>query len=1326
MTKLCETPLRDLPPASPLTLGLWTTAAKAAAILLEAGTGEALVLDGGRPLGVVTTRGLCRVLAQGLERAAQLAVRDVMDPVAVAPDGDWLPAALRHLLAAPSRRLAVVDTRGQAVGILAPYHVARLCVSLEEAAGRTVASAMARAVVTALPGENVGQVLDRMVRMGVGGVVVAEADRPLGVFTSRDAVALLAEGRPVRERPIADFMRAPLAAISPHLPLCDAVGGMDGAGAGRLAVTDAAGHLVGLLCWTDAAALLSRILSESEAARVREQADLFRDLYDSASQGLFRLDLDGQPVAANKTLARLLGYRDVADFLRQARQTTHPLRLDVPERRNLLVRALAQPDPVSFETRSFHHDGTYSRIYCVMRAVRNAMGVPVVLEGACADFPVGTPLAQENGYRSIVEHQTELICRYNAEGRLIFVNPAFARYWGKTAEACVAEDFRPTIPDEDAARMAKRIAAICPQRPTTGFEHRVVRPDGRIRWQRWTHRAIFNGSGNLLEYHAVGRDITSRRLAENRLKGHYGHIRALIEALPLPVFFKDAEGRYTGWNHALEAVTGIPRYRAIGRAPGEFQPARQAEIFCQDDAELLAGGDEQAYEAELSTVTGPRHMVVRKTAIHDADGAVTGIVGVFLDITAHKRDAEAASKARAALEAELASQSWNLRQSNAKLLSEVSERGRVDTMLRQVSRFQETVLSAVQDGISTLSPDLTVTMVNRAMRMMFNHAGEPIGRKCHEVYYESASPCQSCPALRALATRKASVSVVPKIDGREQTGWLEIFCHPLFDDEGGVTGVVKIARDVTADKKLEAELASALERAEAASSAKGAFLTNMSHEIRTPLNAVLGYVQLMLRDHLEPRQRERLSVVEESAETLLSIINDILDFSKIEAGRMEIKAESFDLARCLEAVVKEQDVLARNKGLELVLDIAPGLPRDVRGDGLRLRQILRNLVNNAVKYTEKGGVTLRASRREDAGETPEGGRIMLRFSVADTGVGIPPAQQATIFDSFTQVDGGLTKRQAGTGLGLAICRRLAGLMGGDIFLESTPGQGSVFWLECPFEVAPPVASDPAACPGLQENPLPRLRILLVEDNRVNRVFASDLLESRGHEVVPAENGRAALSVLTGTDVDVVLMDIQMPVMDGLAATRAIRAGYRDIDPALPVIGLSAYAMDQERERFLAAGLDDYIIKPIDLDAFFSAVSRVLTRRGRVPVLGGEPSGLPPDAVLDIRGLSAQYRDKRGLLTRVGREFIASVPEQLASLETAVREGDLGVCERVAHTLKGNAAMFGASAMRALAAEAEAAAASGDTGKVGMLTPALADACRAVVTGMDEYLGRLAK
>ena len=456
----------------------------------------------------------------------------------------------------------------------------------------------------------------------------------------------------------------------------------------------------------------------------------------------------------------------------------------------------------------------------------------------------------------------------------------------------------------------------------------MIRPDGRLRWQRWTCRAVFDPSGDLLEYQIVGRDITGRKRIEERLRAQGLFAQTLIEAMPVPVFFQDRQGLYRGCNKAFETLRGLARQDLVGRSVQDvFQP-QEAAIAADKDRDLLRRGGRQVYETGLETTAGPRHVIVRKSVFRDADGKADGLIGIVLDITDRKRAEVAASKVRDDLEAGLARHAGELREANRRLVAEVAERQRIESELRRNSQFLETVLNAIQDGICVLSPDMTVLKVNQAMRALYNQATPLEGRKCHVVYRASDEPCEHCPTLRTLATGKLAIGVVPKVESGVETGWVELYAYPLFGEDGAVIGVAEIVRDVTARKKLEAELAVALERAETASRAKGAFLANMSHEIRTPLNAVLGYVQLMLRDHLDARQRERLAVVEESATALLAIINDILDYSKIEAGRLEIKAEPFDLVRCLEAVVKEQEVLARDKGLELLLELPPDLPPD--------------------------------------------------------------------------------------------------------------------------------------------------------------------------------------------------------------------------------------------------------------------------------------------------------------------------------------------------------------------------------------------------------------
>jgi CheY-like chemotaxis protein/HPt (histidine-containing phosphotransfer) domain-containing protein len=348
--------------------------------------------------------------------------------------------------------------------------------------------------------------------------------------------------------------------------------------------------------------------------------------------------------------------------------------------------------------------------------------------------------------------------------------------------------------------------------------------------------------------------------------------------------------------------------------------------------------------------------------------------------------------------------------------------------------------------------------------------------------------------------------------------------------------------------------------------------------------------------------------------------------------------------------------------------------------------------------------------------------------VIDTGIGIPEESREAVFESFTQIDSSLTKKYAGTGLGLAICKKIAELLGGGITFESRSGQGSAFRFQVSLRVdhswnAERSRGDRSGFREGEEGSARSLRVLVVEDNRINRMFAEDLLTSGGHRVAMAENGAEALKALAGEKFDVVLMDIQMPVMDGLAATRAIRSGNGGIDPEIPVIGLSAYAMDQDRERFLEAGLDDYITKPINIEDFFEAVGRVLRGRDGTPPapsasqagvdgLPASPAGEEPgearDAapVIDSRGLLRQYGKKKDLLRMVCAEFFRAMPGCVADMEKALADGDMATFSRLAHTLRGNAAMFGAADLRRHAALAEEAAAREDGEQAARLFPTL--------------------
>lgn len=654
---------------------------------------------------------------------------------------------------------------------------------------------------------------------------------------------------------------------------------------------------------------------------------------------------------------------------------------------------------------------------------------------------------------------------------------------------------------------------------------------------------------------------------------------------------------------------------------------------------------------------------------------------------------------------------------NENLLATQRRDADLERELQELKTLNETlellalVASKTDNGVVILDAQGTVEWVNDSFSRMTGIGsatirGQPLAAMLFDEEGEEDARRQFQRFLEA--GRGLSQEIQQRRDDG-QPYWLSIGMTPVFNDEGDITRWVGIAHDVTRRREEQQALEQAKEAAEAASRAKGEFLANVSHEIRTPMNVIIGMTELTLGTRLTPEQREYLSAVKNSAESLLRLLNDVLDLSKIEAGKLQIEVVPFSLAELVLEVVKLWEPSARQKGLRTAGQMAADLPPVVAGDSVRLRQILFNLIDNAIKFTEQGEVVVAVSLDSRSGDEAH-----VHFAVRDTGIGIPEHKRDSIFEAFSQADTSTSRRYGGTGLGLAISAQLVSLLEGRLWVESQVGSGSTFHFCLPLAI-PAAAAAEDDKPSRRRGPLRaknRLRVLVADDNPANRLLAARILEKRGHAVCQAADGREALAAAQREKLDVVVMDAQMPEMDGLQATREIRAREKTTETHLPIIALTASAMSGDRERCLAAGMDGYISKPINAQELVTLVE-TLGSQMRLAKLSDQ--NLPESGDrFDFRTALARLEGDEEIFKEQVVFFLRDAPGLLAAIQEALAAGDAERLRTTAHRLKGLAAAFDAQAVTERAFDLEQRGQRGD----------LQEETTAVLKQLEEGLSQL--
>jgi PAS domain S-box-containing protein len=779
----------------------------------------------------------------------------------------------------------------------------------------------------------------------------------------------------------------------------------------------------------------------------------------------------------------------------------------------------------------------------------------------------------EERYRRVVEDQTETICRFKADGTYLFVNEVLCRVFGKTTDELLGSTWHPHVFPDDVAVMEAQLGALSASNPVVTVEARIYAGSGELRWMQLANRGFFDEHNRLIEIQSVGRDITERIRIETTLAESQTQLYTIIDSTDDLIWSVDpVTFELLTFNSALARHFSkhMGRRIACGMNLEEiFQNDKLVQTWRNFYRRAL---EEGPYTMEHTTHSG---VVILELSFNllKRGATIFGLSVFGKDITARKWAEDELLKSQAFLNCVIEQSPVNLW---------VADRQGTLIRTNQALRNQFGVCDREVVGLYNIfeDPQIAEQGYMPQVREVFAN-----GTPTHFVIDYDTS------GLPSLSLENSSRAV------------LDVTISPILDAKGQVTNVIVQHLDISELKQMEQSLIEAKLAAESANVAKSQFLATMSHEIRTPMNGVIGMLELLQHSRLTPQQHQYAQAAKNAGCQLVTLLNDILDLSRIEADRLELEVSDFNLQQLIADIINLLSLQAHEKGVRLASSIDAFVPVALRGDAGRLRQILINLIGNAIKFAPKGSVKL-----DIEVESQDERVITLRFLVKDNGIGVAADKLEQIFEPFKQADSSTTRQYGGTGLGLAICKRLANLMGGEIGTTSTLGQGSTFWFTVllekqePSAAQPlPVSPPPLRAPAKESPNACAIRILLVEDDPIAQNMMPKLLKDYGYQVDVAFDGKEALQVLRENDYALVLMDCMMPEMSGYEVSAAIR------DPAtpvrrhdIPVLALTGNALKYDLDKCLAAGMDDFISKPLVLDKLLVKLEALLRNSSTPP------------------------------------------------------------------------------------------------------------------------------